>query len=218
MKDRMEKHYVYCLMGKSGSGKDTIYARLAADPGLSLGHLVSCTTRPMREGEQNGREYNFYTEQEFHDMLARGAVIEHRCYQTVHGPWYYFTADDGQIDLTKRSTLVIGTLESYASYVKWFAGKDVVRPVYVEVEDGLRLQRSLDRERAQKVPRYQEMCRRFLSDSIDFSEDKLKEAGITRRFVNDDLEMCLTQIRDYILEGGEPARGMGTYGRALRSV
>lgn len=220
----MGRHSIYCLIGKSGSGKDTIYKELAGDPSLALGHIVPCTTRPMRAEEKDGREYYFYSEEEFRKMLADGAVIEHRCYQTVHGPWYYFTADDGQIDLSARSTLLIGTLESYKALARWFgddgagsgyrdgvagdgsegddqAGSDsekVVKPIYVEVEDGLRLQRLLDRERAQEVPRYREMCRRFLADSEDFSEEKIAEAGITRRFVNEDLDVCLKEIKEYI--------------------
>ena len=204
----VSRHYIYCLIGKSGSGKDTVYKRLLEDRSLNFGHVVACTTRPRRAGEENGREYNFYTEEEFEAMLMRGAVIEYRCYQTVHGPWYYFTADDGQIDLSERSTLLIGTLESYAALRKWFAdrtagdntGGRTVRPIYLEVEDGLRLQRLLDRERSQETPRYQEMCRRFLADSLDFDDEKIAEVGIRRRFVNEDLDTCLKEVFEYIAE------------------
>ena len=40
-------------------------------------------------------------------------MIEARSYSTMHGIWYYFTADDGQVDLTQDDYLGIGTLESY---------------------------------------------------------------------------------------------------------
>lgn len=60
--------------------------------------------------------------------------------------------------------------------------------MYVEVDDGLRLQRALDRERAQDQPKYAEMCRRFLADEEDFSEENLERAGITKRFQNTDLD------------------------------
>ena len=73
-------------------------------------------------------------------------------------------------------------------------------PVYLEVEDGERLQRALDRERAEKAPKYRELCRRFLADCEDFSEEKIAEAGITRRFQNDDLQRCKREIEEYLAE------------------
>ena len=72
-------------------------------------------------------------------------------------------------------------------------------PIMVELEDGTRLQRALDRERGQECPKYEEMCRRFLADSEDFSEEKIAEAGIDRRFQNDDLHRCLDEIRLYLI-------------------
>ncbi len=66
------------------------------------------------------------------------------------------------------------------------------------VDDGLRLQRALDRERAQDEPKYAELCRRFLADEADFSAEKLLEAGIERTFDNTALEECLEQIRAFV--------------------
>ena len=63
--------------------------------------------------------------------------------------------------------------------------------------------RALARERQQDVPRYEEMCRRFLADAKDFSEEKLKEAGIDRRFVNENLEETEAAIKAFILEQKE---------------
>ena len=75
-------------------------------------------------------------------------------------------------------------------------------PVYISVEDGLRLQRALDRERTQKVPAYAEMCRRFLTDSQDFSAEKLAAAGVEKCFENTDLEACIAEIADWIRSFG----------------
>ena len=189
---------IFGIMGKSGTGKDTLYTRLLSDGELPFERLVPCTTRPIRAGEQNGREYHFYTVNEFRALEQAGRIIESRCYETVHGPWYYFTADDGQIDLEHRSTLLIGTLESYLALRAYYGAERVV-PVYVEVEDGERLQRALDRERAEAEPKYRELCRRFLSDSEDFSEERIAAAGITRRFENDDLSRCMREIKEYLM-------------------
>ena len=73
-------------------------------------------------------------------------------------------------------------------------------PVYIEVEDGLRLARAVERERRQAEPKYAELCRRFLADAEDFSEKNLKKAGISRRFVNNGLAECLSEIEAYIRE------------------
>ena len=75
-------------------------------------------------------------------------------------------------------------------------------PVYIEVEDGERLTRALEREKKPGNRKYAEMCRRFLTDTEDFSEEKLKAAGIQRRFINNDLEKCLSEIEGYISENG----------------
>ena len=192
------RHRIFCIMGKSGTGKDTLYRELLNDGALPFERLVPCTTRPIRAGECNGREYHFYTEEEFRALERAGKVIESRCYETVHGPWTYFTADDGQIDLERHNTLLIGTLESYLALRDYY-GADKVVPIYVEVEDGERLQRALSRERAEQQPKYRELCRRFLADCDDFSEEKIAEAGITRRFQNDDLQRCRKEIEEYLI-------------------
>ena len=151
----------------------------------------------MRSGETDGQTYVFCTEQQVADFEAAGKIIELRAYHTVYGIWKYFTADDGQICLAESDYLMIGTLEAYEQIRDYF-GMDKVCPVYVEVDDGLRLQRALDRERAQDQPKYAEMCRRFLADEEDFSEENLERAGITKRFQNTDLDQVTQEIASYM--------------------
>lgn len=184
-------------MGKSSSGKDTIYKRLMKDTGLGLKSLVPYTTRPIREGEQEGVEYHFVTEEQLAALEAAGRVVELRAYDTVQGIWKYFTVCEEQMDLQKDSYAVIGTLESWNAMCRYF-GKSIMVPIYIEVEDGLRLFRALERERTQAEPKYAELCRRFLADTEDFSEENLKNAGITERFRNVELEQCLAEIKLFI--------------------
>ena len=188
---------IYCLMGKSASGKDTIYNRLLAMEKLHLRRVVPYTTRPMRSGETDGQTYVFCTEQQVADFEAAGKIIELRAYHTVYGIWKYFTADDGQICLAESDYLMIGTLEAYEQIRDYF-GMDKVCPVYVEVDDGLRLQRALDRERAQDQPKYAEISRRFLADEEYISEENLERAGITKRFQNTDLDQVTQEIASYM--------------------
>ena len=188
---------IFYIMGKSSSGKDTIYRKLQESENLKLGRLVLYTTRPIRDGEKEGQEYHFVDEAKYFEFDKAEKVIEARTYQTVYGPWTYFTADDGQVDLENADYLGIGTLESYVKMREYY-GKENVCPVYIEVEDGERLARALKRERGQEIPRYEEMCRRFLADQEDFSEEKIAAAGITRKFQNVDLEECVEEIAEYI--------------------
>ncbi len=190
---------IFYLMGKSASGKDTVYRSLLSDPELRLESIVLYTTRPIRTGEKNGVDYHFVDEREYLEIRESGKIVEERLYQSAEGPWRYFTVDDGKIGLSGQDYLVIGTLESYLDMIGYF-GKDKVCPIYMEVEDGERLQRALTRERQESEPKYAEMCRRFLADTVDFSEDKLEEAGITRRFDNRDGESCLKLIRAYVAQ------------------
>ena len=190
-------HHIFYLMGKSASGKDTIYQKLLEKRDLGLQRIVLYTTRPIREGEQEGREYYFTDEQKLHEIQKAGRLIELRSYNTVHGVWHYFTADDGQIDLKNHDYLGIGTLESYQKMREYF-GEERIVPLYIEVEDGERLMRALTRERMQKEPKYAEMCRRFLADTEDFSEENLKAVGITERFENRELEETVRKISERI--------------------
>lgn len=189
---------IFYVMGKSSSGKDSIFKEIKKRM-PELKDIVLYTTRPIREGETDGLEYHFVGEDTLREMEARGCVIEQRAYHTKCGIWRYFTASDGQVDLETKNYLVIGTLESYEA-MKLYFGEEAVVPLYVEVEDGLRLFRALERERQQAEPKYAEMCRRFLADLEDFSEENLEKASIKKRFTNVEFAACVQEIMDYMLQ------------------
>lgn len=190
------------IMGKSASGKDKIFHRMVEDKELNLQTVVTYTTRPMRVGERDGVEYHFVSDEVAMQMKADNRVVEMREYNTVHGLWRYFTADDGQIRLEADGNgryIVIGTLEAYEKFCEYY-GKEHILPIYIEVDDGIRLSRALKREMKQEVPRYEEMCRRFLADANDFKEENLRKAGIEKRFTNNgELDDCIKQVRSEIL-------------------
>lgn len=188
------------IMGKSSSGKDTIYKILKQQ--LDVNTYVMYTTRPVREGEVDGVTYNFISNeemQEYIDNKKEQKVIEYRTYQTVHGPWTYATISDSQFE-TDKDMLMLGTLESYIKVKENFEGNENVDlvPVYIEVPDNIRLKRAIEREEKEKEPKYEEMCRRFLADTKDFSEENLQKAQIKNRFTNMILEDCVNQIEEYI--------------------
>ena len=182
---------IFYLMGKSGSGKDTIYKHIKEQM-PKLKSIVIYTTRPIRSDELDGVAYHFSNDEKLQKFQEDGKVIELREYNTVHGIWKYFTVDDGQFD-TQENLLAIGTLESYVKMKEYF-GEEKMVPLYIEVEDGLRLERALQRERKQDSPKYEEMCRRFLADAKDFSEENLGLAGIKKKYLNNALEDCVNEI------------------------
>lgn len=190
--------HIFYLMGKSSSGKDTIYKEIQKRI-ITLHQIVLYTTRPIRVGEEDGKEYFFVKEEQQKKLTEEGKIIELRAYNTIHGVWKYFTVNDKQIDLETKDYLVIGTLESYEQMRIYF-GSEAMVPIYVETEDGIRLNRALERERMEEEPKYEELCRRFLADAKDFSEKNLERLGITRRFLNTELESCVEEITVYIRE------------------
>ena len=187
---------LYCLMGKSATGKDTIYKKLL-EKAPNLKTITPYTTRPMRSGEKDGVEYYFTDEAGLKKLQSEDKVIECRTYNTVFGPWHFFTVDDGQIELEANSYLVIITPEACIRFLEYFGEENVV-PLYITLPDGELLSRALNREKGQETPHYDELCRRFLADLNDFSEENLKKAHIDKRFTNWNADETVAEIIDYI--------------------
>ena len=97
-------------MGPSNSGKDTIIRTLVKENKFALKEMIMSTTRPIRTGEVNGREYYFKTVEEILDLERQGKIIEKRMYNTIYGPWYYFTPTTN-IDLENNNYIGSNTLE-----------------------------------------------------------------------------------------------------------
>lgn len=194
------------IMGKSSAGKDTIYQKIKERIDTNL--YIPYTTRPMREGETQGREYNFITREEFNKLENEQKVMENRNYNVINKNgkkdiWTYATIADNQWK-QYGNFLSIGTLESYINilkYLKKHPEKDLkMVPVYIRISEEERRKRATARENKQTKPNFEEMERRLKADNIDFSEEKLKEAGISKfeTFENYDLEKCVNEIIEYI--------------------
>ena len=187
---------IFCLMGKSSTGKDTIGKYLLKT--MDLKNIVLYTTRPIREGELEGREYYFVNNDEFNELEKSGKVIEKRVYNTIHGDWTYATVDSN-IDLENNNYLVLNTLVGYEKLVNYY-GKDTVVPIYIWVNLNTRIDRAFKREEQEKSPKYKELCRRFIKDEEDFREENLTRLEILddNRFENDNLDRCIYQIEQKI--------------------
>lgn len=197
---------IFVIMGKSATGKDTIYKHLMERKDCVLKKVVIYTTRPIRSGETEGIEYFFVNPEKLPDYENSPKLIELRTYHTMLGLWHYFTMDDGQIDLSAQDYLMISTLAGYERLRSYY-GETAVVPLYIETEDRERLMRSVAREERQQQPNYAEVCRRYLADETDFAEEEIKRLQIRKRYQNQDLERCLAEIWQDIeafLEGGCP--------------
>ena len=118
---------IFCLMGKSSSGKDTIFKKLLQDQALNLKPVITYTTRPIRHNESQGLEYHFVTEEYLTKFRQMKKIIEQRDYNTVNGKWTYCTIDDAQTDLSKDNYyLLIATLESYKNLQRYFSSSKVI--------------------------------------------------------------------------------------------
>lgn len=191
-------NFIY-IMGKSASGKDTIYKRIKEQ--IDVKTYILYTTRPIRTGEQEGVDYHYVSDEQMLKFKQEGKVIESRTYQTVKGPWTYATIADEQLE-QNGDILTVGTLESYNKIKEYYEDKKDTKllPVYITIDEEERRKRALEREKKQKNPNYEEVERRFKADNIDFSEENLKKAGIGQNetFENYDLDKCVESIVTYI--------------------
>lgn len=179
---------IFCIVGKSCSGKDTLYARiLKRCPELIP--VTLHTTRPIRPGEVDGQTYHFVTEEQLRQYEEQDQVIEKREYHTTQGLWTYFTLRF-PLDADR---LVITTLEGARALMDCY-GPERVRIVYLHVDDRTRLLRYIDRESRQAHPDYAEVCRRFLADQADFSRERLARfPNLCSIDTGDAIEACLAQ-------------------------
>lgn len=146
------------LMGKAGSGKDTIL-REVVKQNPDMHEVVSCTTRPPREGEVDGVNYHFLTGEQFGAKVLKNEMLEATCFND----WFYGTSFDS-LDKNKVNIGVFNPtgVESLKEY------KNIhTIVVWVEASDKNRLLRQLNRE---KDPDVNEIIRRFKADEIDFSD------------------------------------------------
>lgn len=181
---------IFCIVGKSASGKDTIYKEITTRYQNELDGVVLGTTRPMRTGEKDGIDYRFFSDEQLLELEKEGKVIEKRQYNTMQGVWSYFTLE---FENTEKNHILITTLEGAHSITDRY-GEENVFIIYLIIDDKKRLLRCIERESRQDTPDYSEVCRRFIADQKDFSEEKI------RKFNNiyyidsaESIENCISQ-------------------------
>ena len=152
---------IVTLSGKAGAGKDRLMHEVRKVL-PELHEIISCTTRPMREGEVDGVNYHFLTHEEFAERLADGTMVE----ATIFNDWCYGSclehmSEDG-INIGVYNPEGVGILQCIPNVS--------VYSIFVDAPDKVRLLRQLERE---TNPDVKEIVRRFGADEADFSPDNL---------------------------------------------
>lgn len=200
---------IITLIGKSCSGKDTAYKRVCEElkqeglwDELNIVQAVMHTTRPMRPNETEGVQYHFCDVDFYKQEEEANRVIECRPYNTKYGIWYYFTHKSA-IDLDNHNYFNMNTIEGFNATKAYFetTSSDILVPIYLFCDDGVRLQRAINRELERENPQYDEMCRRFLADQSDFSEENLSRIpNLTRIDNNKNLNDTVAELKDVVIK------------------
>ena len=153
------KYKIIALMGEAGSGKDTILQDVLAAAPNKFHEIISCTTRPPREGEIDGKNYFFLTEEEFLNKVSDKQMLEY----TNFNNWYYGTGLDS-LSISKSN---IGVFNP-AGLINLAKNENVELSVFkIDCGEAERLRRQLSRE---KYPNVEEIIRRYSTDKTDFLE------------------------------------------------
>lgn len=149
---------IVAFIGKAGSGKDTILHQVVAE-NPNLHEIVSCTTRPRREGEVEGVNYFYMTPEQFGDKVLHDEMLEATCFND----WFYGTSYD-----SLRSDVINVGVFNPTGIDSLLARPDVeVTTYYVQAAPKTRLLRQLNRE---QEPDVAEIIRRYSTDEIDFAD------------------------------------------------
>lgn len=153
----MGKTKLVAICGKAGSGKDTIL-QIVKNQSPIFNEIISCTTRPIREREQDGVNYHFLSNEEFAQKVVDGDMLE----ATVFNDWCYGTA----LSSLNPSKINVGVFNPEGVEILSENPHIDLMVFYIIAKDKTRLLRQLNRE---KNPDVKEIVRRFSADEKDFN-------------------------------------------------
>jgi len=169
------------LVGESASGKSTIEKQLV---NYGYSKIVSYTTRPMREGEVNGIDYHYISEEDFLYHLKINFFAEY----TVYNGWYYGIAHEDCLD----NSVVVVEPHGFRQLLK--IPNLHIKSFYIQVPERVRLKRMVDRG-----DNLMEVFRRIFSDQGLFQFiDKEVDYVVQNIAINDCLQEVLNKIKGEI--------------------
>ena len=180
----MKVKKIFCIIGYMAVGKDTIVKEASEILGDKVKVLVSHTTRPMRKGEKEGREYYFINNKEFLKMKEYGAFVESRKYNTkveengkiTDATWFYGLSAE-EVESSEYSIVIVdsdGYMELREKY-----GRDIVIPIYISVKDEVIKERALARGDLEEEVnrRIADDKKRFLNFRVNIVYKTIKNEG-----------------------------------------
>lgn len=182
MAEKIERPFkMIAIIGQAGSGKDTIL-RAVCEENHELNKIVSCTTRPMRDGEIDGLDYHFFTVDKFTEEVLNDKMLEASCFNN----WFYGTSLDSL--LKDKVNIGVYNPEGIESLM---LHKDIELYVFlIEASDKVRLIRQLKRE---KNPDIEEIFRRYKTDRADFADLSFHHNVLENEYI-DDLDHAVSVI------------------------
>ncbi len=178
------------LCGESGSGKDAMLKRMVDD---GCTPIISTTSRPIRDGETDGVEYNFVTKAQFEQMIKDDKLIEYRTYNTLVGgvpdTWYYGATKEELDD--NKVYVVILDIEGAKAFISHF-GKKRCFVTYMLVDERTREKRARMRGSFDKT----EWDRRLEADRKVFTTEAVDEIADAIVRNNCTLDECWRSIRE----------------------
>lgn len=172
---------IFLFIGESACGKNyTLDLFLSQNPDIK--RMVSVTTRPMRDGEIEGKDYNFISDAQFDDMIKNDELIEYREYHTEFGLWRY-----GTPKLSDGDYAGIVDISGAKKIVETYPDK-CIRVIYIKVNEITRTERAKKRGSFDK----DEWERRLETDRKDFSRENLEELNM---FLIDHLQFPLMTMK-----------------------
>ena len=163
---------VIALMGKAGSGKDALLHELIRQC-PDANEMISCTTRPIREGEIHGVNYFYMTPEEFGARVLNGEMLE--C--TEFNNWFYGTS----YEALRSDCINIGVFNPEGVEILQETNNIDLTVVYILAGDKVRLLRQLNRE---ENPDCNEIVRRFGTDKKDFYQERIDAINPDYKILN----------------------------------
>lgn len=148
------------LIGKSGSGKSSVGQELV---NRGYRRIITTTTRPPREGEQNAVDYTFVSDEDFESYKAEGCFVETREYTTAEGVWKYGSAVKSFQNVTGKEVVILtpDALEKVKPVLDKYDKSYIV--VYLTADDNVLRKRLYERGDESA-----EVERRLKADDTDF--------------------------------------------------
>ena len=170
---------IYIITGPSGVGKNTIIEAMSTD--LDFYFSVSHTTRPQREGEVNGKDYHFVTEEEFKSLVDENLMIEYEQY----GGFYYGTSKK---EILKESNIILLDLEVNGA-TKLLSENDDFIGIFIDIDDNELVKRLKNRGHDEN----------FINKRMQLASIQREKKSLYQYHVdNVDIKSSVNQILDII--------------------